>query len=59
MIEPKRLFDCIEYQLSSNPLPDMLAAKESGQWKKYSTQQVRDAGRSAQRRLTESGYGPQ
>lgn len=40
MSEPKRLFDCIEYQLEKNPLEAMLAAKEGGQWKKYSTQAV-------------------
>ena len=40
MSEPKRLFDCIEYQLDKNPLEAMLAAKEGGQWKKYSTQAV-------------------
>ncbi|MEO6315810.1 MAG: long-chain fatty acid--CoA ligase [Chitinophagaceae bacterium] len=41
-MEPKRLFDCIEYNLEKNPLPDMLAAKESGQWRTYSTQEVKD-----------------
>lgn len=40
MSEPKRLFDCIEYQLDKKPLEAMLAAKEGGQWKKYSTQAV-------------------
>lgn len=40
MSEPKRLFDCIEYQLEKNPLEAMLAAKEGGQWKKYSTRAV-------------------
>lgn len=40
MFEPKRLFDCIEYQLDKNPLEAMLAAKEGGQWKKYSTTAV-------------------
>ena len=40
MTEPRRLFDCLEYHLERSPLEDMLAAKENGQWKKYSTQQV-------------------
>jgi len=40
MTEPKRLFDCIQSQLDKAPLPDMLAAKENGQWKTYSTTQV-------------------
>lgn len=42
MAEPRRLFDCIQLHLEGKPLEDMLAAKESGQWKTYSTQQVRD-----------------
>lgn len=37
MKELKRLFDCIDYNLEKNPLEDMLAGKEAGQWKKYST----------------------
>jgi long-chain acyl-CoA synthetase len=41
-MEPKRLFDCIEWQLQNHPKEDMLAAKEGGQWKKYSTSQVKD-----------------
>lgn len=40
MIEPKRLFDCIEYHLQKAPISDMLAGKEEGIWNKYSTQQV-------------------
>jgi long-chain acyl-CoA synthetase len=39
MHEPKRLFDCIEAHLQK-PLEVMLAAKEGGQWKSYSTTQV-------------------
>ena len=41
MTEPKRLFDCIQYHLDKKPLEDMLAAKEAGQWKKYSTAEVK------------------
>ena len=40
MNEPKRLFDCIEYQLKNTPLPDMLAGKEDGVWRKYSSAEV-------------------
>ena len=36
----KRLFDCIEYQLANFPKSDMLAAKESGSWKTYSTTDI-------------------
>lgn len=41
MTEYKRLFDCLQYHLEGRPLDDMLAAKESGQWKKYSTVTVK------------------
>lgn len=40
MTEPRRLFDCIAYHLERKPLDVMLAGKESGQWKTYSTAQV-------------------
>jgi long-chain acyl-CoA synthetase len=42
MTEPKRLFDCLQYHLKENrSLPNMLAAKENGEWKSYSTQEVK------------------
>jgi long-chain acyl-CoA synthetase len=41
MTEPKRLFDCIAMGLEKNPLEDMLAAKENGKWRGYSTQEVK------------------
>ncbi|HMC85524.1 MAG TPA: AMP-binding protein, partial [Chitinophagaceae bacterium] len=41
-MDPKRLFDCIEYNLSGKPISDMLAAKENGKWRTYSTQEVKD-----------------
>ncbi len=37
---PKRLFDCIKYQLENFPLEAMLAGKENGVWKKYTTQET-------------------
>jgi len=40
MNKPERLFDCIAYQLEKFPKPDMLAAKEKGAWRKYSTKEV-------------------
>lgn len=40
MTEPKRLFDFVPYQLHKFPLQDILAGKENGQWKKYSTKEV-------------------
>ncbi|MET0392753.1 MAG: long-chain fatty acid--CoA ligase, partial [Chitinophagaceae bacterium] len=42
MKEPRRLFDCITQQLAGGGLTDMLAAKERGQWKTYSTGQVKE-----------------
>ncbi len=42
MTEPRRLFDCVQYHLERKPLDDMLAGKESGQWKKFSTYSVKD-----------------
>ena len=42
MQKPTRLFDCLEYQLKVNPLPDMFATKEGGRWKQYSTKEVND-----------------
>jgi long-chain acyl-CoA synthetase len=42
MTEPRRLFDCLQYHLDREPLEDMLAAKESGKWRKYNTQEVKE-----------------
>jgi long-chain acyl-CoA synthetase len=41
MTEPRRLFDCVEWQLSKGGLDDMLNGKEGGQWKKYSTRDIK------------------
>ena len=43
MDKPERLFDCIAYQLEKFPKPDMLADKEKGVWRKYSTKEVSDS----------------
>jgi long-chain acyl-CoA synthetase len=43
MQNPKRLFDCIEVQLTHFPQEDMFAAKEEGGiWRKYSTKEVKE-----------------
>ncbi len=42
MTTTKRLFDAIDHQLAKFPKQDMFAAKENGQWKKYSTQAVKE-----------------
>ncbi|HRP56730.1 long-chain fatty acid--CoA ligase [Agriterribacter sp.] len=41
MIQPLRLFDCLDYQLGKFPKKDMLVAKENGQWRPYSTEEVK------------------
>lgn len=41
-MEIKRLFDCVDNQLSKFPKNDMLAAKVNGSWKLYSTQTVQE-----------------
>jgi len=58
MTEPKRLFDCITYQLEKNALPDMLAGKAAGQWKKYSTQEVAETVNQLSAGLLSMGIGP-
>ena len=39
-MESKRLFDCIEHQLTKFPQEVMLAGKENGGWRTYSTAEV-------------------
>jgi len=58
MQNPRRLFDCLEWQLANNPLPDMLAAKEGGQWKKYSTAMVKEIVDQFSAGLIAMGIGP-
>jgi long-chain acyl-CoA synthetase len=41
MTDPKRLFDCLDYHLETS-LPDMLAGKENGKWRTYSTKEVKE-----------------
>jgi len=42
MTEPKRLFDCILPEQGVPALPDMLAGKENGKWRLFSTAEVVD-----------------
>jgi long-chain acyl-CoA synthetase len=60
MNEHGRLFDCIEWQLTSlqGGVQDMLAAKERGQWKKYSTPEVRDIVNNLSAGLLSLGVSP-
>lgn len=43
MNQPQRLFDCIDHQLSKFPKTDMMSAKVNGNWKAYSTADVKTA----------------
>jgi len=58
MNEPRRLFDCIQYHLEKAPLDDMLAGKEGGQYKKYSTQKVSEIVNDLSAGLLSIGIGP-
>ena len=58
MTEPKRLFDCLAWHLEKQPLEVMLAAKESGQWKKYSTREVADTVNNLSAGLLSLGISP-
>jgi long-chain acyl-CoA synthetase len=54
-MELKRLFDCLDYQLSKFPKEDMLAAKEHGAWRKYSTEYVQQTVNALSAGLMEKG----
>lgn len=58
MTDPKRLFDCLEYNLARSPLPDMLAARENGKWRTYSTQEVKETVDKLSAGLIKLGIGP-
>lgn len=56
MKEPTRLFDCIQYHLERTPIEDMLAAKENGRWRKYSTREVSEIVNGLSAGLLNLGY---
>jgi long-chain acyl-CoA synthetase len=58
MNDLRRLFDCIQYHLEKSPLEDMLAGKEAGQYKKYSTQKVFEIVNDLSAGLLSIGIGP-
>lgn len=58
MSEPKRLFDCLQFRLQKNPDDIMFAAKESGQWKNYTTKQVIEIVNNLSAGLLSLGIGP-
>ena len=58
MTEPRRLFDCIEWHLERTPLEVMLAGKENGKWKTYSTRDVASIVADLAAGLIALGAGP-
>lgn len=42
MNKPHRLFDCLDVQLQKGGVEGALVAKEGGQWRKYSTKEIKD-----------------
>lgn len=58
MNKPHRLFDFFEQRLKDGPLDDMLAAKEGGSWKTYSTREVKDLVDRLSAGLLALGFGP-
>lgn len=42
MTKPRRLFDCIEEQLNMGSVETALAARENGNWRRYSTKEISD-----------------
>jgi long-chain acyl-CoA synthetase len=58
MTEPKRLFDCLEYQLERQPLDVLLAGKEGGQWKTYNAKEVAEIVNQLSAGLLSMGIGP-
>src|SRR5262245_3978321 len=58
MNEPRRLFDCIQYHLQTSPIDDMLAGKEGGQYKTYSTAKIFEIVNELSAGLLGLGIGP-
>jgi long-chain acyl-CoA synthetase len=58
MKEPQRLFDCIQHRLENAPLNDMLAGKEGGNYKKYSTEKISQMVDELAAGLLSLGIGP-
>lgn len=58
MNEPKRLFDCLAWHLERTPLEVMLAGKDAGQWKTYSTVEASDVVNKLAAGLLSMGIGP-
>lgn len=57
MTEPKRLFDCIEWQLQKGIDFPVLANKEKGAWKEYNMQEVAGIVNKLSAGLLKMGFG--
>src|SRR3954471_3775105 len=57
MNQPHRLFDFFEQRLNDEPHEEMLAAKEGGQWRRYSTTEVKSIVDQLSAGLLALGYG--
>lgn len=57
-MSPTRLFDCIELHLKDAPSRTMLAAKENGAWREYTTVEVSEIINKLSSGLLYSGVGP-
>src|SRR5579863_8640435 len=55
MSEPTRLFECLEMHLEKEPLPDMMAGKENGKWKTYSSKEISETIRQLSTGLLRAG----
>lgn len=58
MTGPQRLFDCIGYSLEKAPVDDMLAGKEGGEYKKFSSQTISNLVDDLSAGLLSLGLGP-
>src|SRR3977135_1719651 len=57
MTEPTRLFDCLEMHLQGSDSHIMMAAKENGSWKEYSTQEIAGIVNNLSAGLLQMGIG--
>ncbi len=57
MTSPQRLFDCLEYLMDQGNKPDLLSAKENGDWRKYSTHEVKSIVDQLSAGLLQAGIG--
>ena len=57
MTNPQRLFDCLDLLLQKGDKPDLLSAKENGEWKSYSLVEVKSIVNQLSVGLLEAGIG--